>query len=292
MAEIGIYEKALPKKLSWPEKLTLVKKLGFDFLEFSIDESPERMARLNWTEEKIAEVRTAIEQTGIPLRTLMLSAHRRYPLGSPDIEVQKKSLELGRQAIDLCEKLGIRHIQLAGYDVFYEKKSVKTRELFMMNLAVLVKYAAAKDVMLDLETMDDPFINTLEKIHQIKQRIKSPWLQAYPDLGNLSSWSPDTVAADIEKHMGLITHIHLKDTQAVTADYPGKFKDVGFGEGIVDFDGLLQLLTNLGYDGCYTIEMWSEDDEKPLERIREAQKFFAPLFEKYQIRRDKKCWNH
>ncbi|MBP1043572.1 L-ribulose-5-phosphate 3-epimerase [Vagococcus sp. BWB3-3] len=292
MAEIGIYEKALPKALSWLEKLTLVKELGFDFLEFSIDESAERLARLSWTAAEIAEVRWAVEQTGIPLRTLMLSAHRRYPLGAQKLAIQKKSLEIGKQAINLCEKLGIRHIQLAGYDVFYEEKSVKTREAFMMNLATLVKYAATKDVMLDLETMDDPFINSLEKIYQIKRRIKSPWLQAYPDLGNLSAWSPENVATDIEQHVDLITHVHLKDSFAVTADYPGKFKDVPFGSGVVDFDGLFQLLTNLDYDGCYTIEMWSEEDDEPLERIREAQAFFSPLFEKYQIRGNKRCWSH
>ena len=289
MAEVGIYEKALPKNLSWLEKLSLVKQLGFDFFELSIDESPERMSRLSWTDEEISMVKKAIEETGIPIRTLMLSGHRRYPLGSLDSETQRKSLTIGKQAIDLCGKLGIRHIQLAGYDVYYEKKNIQTREFFIANLALLVKYAASKDVMLDIETMDDPFINSLEKIHQIKQRIKSPWLQAYPDLGNLSAWTENDVAEDIEKHIDLITHIHLKDTLAVTADYPGKFKNVPFGTGIVDFDGLFHLLTNLGYDGCFTIEMWSEDDAEPLERIKEAQNFFAPLFEKYQMRRIKGC---
>lgn len=289
VAEIGIYEKALPKNLSWLEKLTLVKELGFDFLEFSIDESDERMARLEWSNSDITEVREAIMQTSVPIRTLMLSAHRRYPLGSLDESVQKKSIKMGKQAINLSEQLGIRHIQLAGYDVFYEEKSVKTRELFLVNLAKLVRYAASKDIMLDIETMDDPFINTLEKIAQIKRRIKSPWLQAYPDLGNLSAWSPDTVAKDIENHIDLITHIHLKDTHAVTKSSPGKFKDVPFGDGIVDFDGLFQLLKNLNYDGCYTIEMWSENDPNPLDKIQEATNFFEPLFEKYQIRGSREC---
>ena len=38
------------------------------------------------------------------------------------------------KAIDLASDLGIRVIQLAGYDVYYEKKSVATRSFFIENL--------------------------------------------------------------------------------------------------------------------------------------------------------------
>ena len=35
---LGIYEKALAKDLSWPERLVLAKSCGFDFVEMSVDE--------------------------------------------------------------------------------------------------------------------------------------------------------------------------------------------------------------------------------------------------------------
>lgn len=35
---VGIYEKALPAGLSWEETFDLVHELGFNFLEFSVDE--------------------------------------------------------------------------------------------------------------------------------------------------------------------------------------------------------------------------------------------------------------
>ena len=44
---LGIYEKALPKDLNWTSRLALAQARGFDFLEISIDESDERLARLD-----------------------------------------------------------------------------------------------------------------------------------------------------------------------------------------------------------------------------------------------------
>lgn len=41
---LGIYEKALPRGLSWEQTFDLVHELGYNFLEFSVDESDERLA--------------------------------------------------------------------------------------------------------------------------------------------------------------------------------------------------------------------------------------------------------
>ena len=50
---IGIYEKALPNELTWQEKLHEAKTLGFNFIEISIDESEQRRARLDWSDDEI-----------------------------------------------------------------------------------------------------------------------------------------------------------------------------------------------------------------------------------------------
>lgn len=36
---LGIYEKALPRTESWMKRLKMVRDLGFNFLELSVDES-------------------------------------------------------------------------------------------------------------------------------------------------------------------------------------------------------------------------------------------------------------
>lgn len=280
---LGIYEKALPQDLTWEEKFNLVHELGFNFLEFSIDESDERLARLDWTKEQRAAFRQAMWQTNSRINTMMLSGHRRFPLGSANPEIREKALVMMQKAIDLAVDLGIRNIQMAGYDVYYEKKTVQSREYFAENLAKCVQMAAEKLVTLSIETMDDPFINSMSKIAHYKSMIKSPFLQGYPDLGNISAWPENNVAEDLENNIEHVAAVHLKDTLPVTPTFKGKFKEVPFGEGCVDFEGCLRLLERLNYSGSYTIEMWTGTTDDAIEEVKSAKRFFDDLFDKVGI---------
>ena len=91
---IGIYEKATPKHFTWLERLNFAKELGFDFVELSIDESDERLARLDWSKEERLELVKAIFETGVRIPTITFSGHRRYPLGSNDPEKEARALEI------------------------------------------------------------------------------------------------------------------------------------------------------------------------------------------------------
>ena len=44
---LGLYEKAMPSVLGWDEKLISAREAGFDFVEISIDETDEKLDRLN-----------------------------------------------------------------------------------------------------------------------------------------------------------------------------------------------------------------------------------------------------
>lgn len=276
MTTLGIYEKALPKNINWKERLLLAKKLGFDFVEMSIDETDERLKRLDWTTDERKEVREAICETGVKILSICLSGHRRFPFGSEDHEKRAVALTLMEKAINLASDLGIRTIQLAGYDVYYEKKTLRSREFFIENLKKAVAMAAAKEIVLSIEIMDDPFINSISKFLNIKEQIRSPYLQVYPDLGNLSAWPENDVGYELEQGIDQISAIHLKDTLAVTEQFAGKFKEVPFGSGCVDFLGCLKTLKRLDYSGPFLIEMWSENSETPEIEIEQAKAFLFP----------------
>ena len=54
---VGLYEKALPVDLSWEERLAAAGRAGYDYVEISIDESDERLSRLDWTASERAAIR-------------------------------------------------------------------------------------------------------------------------------------------------------------------------------------------------------------------------------------------
>jgi L-ribulose-5-phosphate 3-epimerase len=89
--QLGLYEKAMPSSWSWVEKLSAAKESGFDFLEISIDETDEKLNRLN-NQAELDNIKHAIEVTGFPIRTMCLSGHRKYPLGSNNEQIVVRSL--------------------------------------------------------------------------------------------------------------------------------------------------------------------------------------------------------
>lgn len=269
---LGIYEKALPKNTTWREKFKIAKELGFDFIEISIDESDERLARLDWGEQERKEFLLEVISSGVRVSSMCFSGHRRYPLGSENIEIRKKSLELMKKAIEFAVDLGIRNIQMAGYDVYYEPSNENTKKLYLDGMKQALEWAEKANVMLSIEIMDHHFMNSITKYLEVEKELKSPFLTVYPDIGNLSAWGND-IEKEIKKGINRISAIHLKDTLAVTDTFEGKFKEVAFGKGCVDFKKFFRILKDVNYKGPFLIEMWTEKVENPIEEIKNAKKW-------------------
>lgn len=267
---LGIYEKALPRDLDWPARLALAKALNFDFVEMSIDESDERLMRLSWTKAERAAFLAAVHDFGVTVPSICLSAHRRFPFGSRESVTRVQARDIMRRAIDLSVDLGIRTIQVAGYDVYYETADIGTKERFIEGMQWSVNEAAKAQVMLAVEIMDTAFINSITRWREYDRLMRSPYFCVYPDIGNLTAWGND-VDAELRGGIDRIVAIHLKDTLKVTADFPGQFRDVPFGEGCVDFRGAFATLADLGYSGPFLIEMWTEKAAEPVVEIAKAR---------------------
>ena len=73
MARLGINEKSLPFELSWREKLAFAKQQGFSFIELSIDESDERIARLDWSDNDIFSLLKNSYESAVSIDTMIKS---------------------------------------------------------------------------------------------------------------------------------------------------------------------------------------------------------------------------
>ncbi len=267
---LGIYEKALPRHLDWPARLAAARDAGYDFVEMSVDETPERMARLDWTAaERMALVR-ATRDTGVSVPSMCLSGHRKIPFGSADPAIRAQAAEFMAQAIRFACDTGIRVIQLAGYDVYYEPSTPDSRARYLEGMHQALAVAARHQVMLALEIMDTSFLNSISKYLVLKRQLPSPWLCVYPDLGNLTAWGND-VADELTQGIHHIVGVHVKESLPVAPGFPGAFRDMAFGSGTVDFVRCFKTLHGLGYAGPFLVEMWTEKAADPLAEIRQAR---------------------
>ena len=267
--QIGLYEKAIPQEIGWRERLKIAKDAGFDYLEISIDETEARMSRLDWNKEEIEQLRKIQEEEGIYIESLCLSAQRKYPLGSQKWE--KEAKELMRKAILFAKQMGIRYIMLSGYDCYYEESSDECSSLrFDKNIKEATCFAASQGVMLGIETMENDFMNTIEKAMKSVKFVDSPYLTVYPDLGNITNGTRD-ILMDIESGKGHIVAAHLKET------VPGKFREIPYGTGDVNFPAGIAKLYGQGVRR-FVAEFWYCGEEKWKKIVADNRKFLDEQF--------------
>lgn len=263
---IGVYEKALPSLPDWSARFTAARETGFDFLEIAIDETDEKLARLDWTPKEKRAFATASMDQGLPVQTLIFSVLRRFPLASPDRGTRTKAADLLRRGIDFAATAGIRRVQLPGYYSFYEPAGSDGGQRYTDALLMGAEHAADANVMLGLENMDGQDVLSLETALGHVEAVNSPWLQLYPDIGNLAANGFD-VSKQLELARGHLIGIHLKDTK------PGVYRRVPFGEGVVPFEQAFRTLAEIGYQGTLLIEMWNDDSPESQDIVEASLAF-------------------
>lgn len=272
---LGLYEKSMPQELSWEEKLKEAKEAGFDFVEISIDETDDKLARLDMSKKERMELVKLMEEVALPIRTMCLSGHRKYPIGSSDPEICKRGMEIMEKAIQLADDLGIRIIQLAGYDVYYEKSTIETTERFYNNLKIATMMAAKAGVVLGFETMETEFMNTVNKAMDYVYLVDSMYLNVYPDIGNITNaacvYGTDVIQ-DLRFGAGHLVAVHLKET------VPGKFREIPFGTGHVDFEALIHTAWEMGVRK-FVAEFWYTGNPLWREDLAEAKAMMSQLLD-------------
>ena len=276
---LGMYEKAVPADLTFEEKLRACKEGGFDWMEISIDETDEKISRLYWSDkEKNALVET-MKEVKQPIYTMCFSAQRKYSLGSLPKEKHDKAMEIMELAIDFASDIGIRIIQLAGYDCYYEEANEETKEEFKKNLKIATRMAARKGVLLGFETMmDRDFIDTVEKDMEYVNYCESPYLGVYPDIGNLAGARNDfgytkTVNEDLLTGKGHILACHLKETKSKTD------RSVPWGTGLTDYESNLKVLKDLGVR-MFNGEFWCDYPDRWEENLKDSSTFLREKLDK------------
>lgn len=249
---LGIYEKAMPDVTDWNGFFASVKEAGFSFTDLSVDETDQRKARLDWPLLERREVRDAAARHGVQIGGICLSVHRAVGPGSASEPVRKEAADIFRKGIELCRDLSAPVLQVAGYFAYYEEVTEGQRERYVAALREAAGYAARAGVVLGIENVDGNDVTSIVKAVEICNEINSPWLQVYPDIGNIAEQQLDT-AAELRAGEGRMAALHIKDVRV------GEPRRVPLGEGIADFPTAFRELKRQGWSGRLMIEMWNDN---------------------------------
>ena len=258
------------------QRLAATAEAGYNFAEISIDPSVERLGRLTWPASAKADLRAAIAASGVPILTMCLSAHRQYPLGSRNAATRERGLEIMRRAIDFSVDVGVRIVQVPGYDVFDEQPGdAGTVARYIDGIHQAVEWASQAGVMLAIENADVPMTESIVACMEIVRQIDSIWFQIYPDMANGAGAGYDPVQ-ELAHCAGHLVAVHVKDC------LPGVIRGVPFKEGIVPFDEVFRVLADLNFRGPMTVEMWADMDKTgdPVAAVRAARQLVADLIER------------
>ena len=273
---IGLYEKAMPDTLSWKEKFLAAKEAGYDFVEISIDASEAKIQRVYMSKEERLELVKLMYETGMPLHTMNMSSLTKYSLGNDKPEYVARGMEILENAIELAGDLGVRIVMIPGYDVFYEPSDYETKKRYMENLKKAVAWAEKAGVVLAFETMENEFMNTVEKAMKYVTLVDSPYLKIYPDSGNLTNAAvnyKNDVIEDFELGRGHVVALHMKET------VPGKFREIPYGTGHVNFEAFAEKAWDMGVRKFVT-EFWYTGNPQWKDDLKAAHDMFENILDK------------
>lgn len=277
--EIGLYEKAVRDSLSWKDKLLCAKECGYDYIEISIDASEKRINRIYMdNEERLAFVQLMYE-TGLPIRSMSVSALTKYALGDPDRKKRERGMEILEGCIKLAADIGIRTVMIPGYDIYYGKSTYETKQLFLKNLKRATVFAEKEGVLLGFETMENEFMNTVEKAMKYVTLVDSAYLKVYPDAGNITNAGKlyqHDICEDMYLGKGNLIALHLKET------VPGVFREVPFFKGHVDFEAIIHAAWKMGVRR-YVTELWDTGQETWKEDICYANQRMRAILDRQEV---------
>ena len=136
--------------------------------------------------------------------------------------------------------------------MYFGTSTPETVRRFTDAMNELKLLAARFGTAIGFETMENAFMNTVEKGMRWVETFDSAYVQLYPDIGNTTNaavlYGTDPLA-DLRLGHGHILAFHLKETK------PGVFREIPYGEGHVDFPAAIETVWALGVRRFVT-EFW------------------------------------
>jgi sugar phosphate isomerase/epimerase len=240
------YRKELAAKtMSYEDVIRRIADWGLDGLDCTV----------YWLPETGPQYLASLRRTAFKHAVQIYNAGVRVQLSQPTPELQRAEFENIKKWVDVADRLGTGHVRVFGGNV---PKGATEAQAIAWAAEVLKRgadYAGTKGIVLGVEN-DYGLTIAAGPTAEIVKRADSPWAGANVDTGNLRQ---DTYK-QLELLLPYTTSVHLK----AHVSAPDGTKEPA------DWDRLLAMLGNAGYQGYVGLEYEENDSEKEVPRLAAA----------------------
>jgi len=242
----ALYLSMLPEKLSLADRFQLARNCGFEEIELPTMDD----------QKQAEEAKKAAEQTGLRIHSVMNQAHWDFPLSSSDPAVVAKSMKGMETSLRNAHSWGAETVLLVPAVVNPQTSYKDAWTRSQAQIRKLIPLAQELKVIIGVEEVWNKFLLSPLEFAQYVDELKSPWVKAYLDVGNMLFYG---YPQDWIRTLGKRTvKLHFKDFRWSWKTMKTEF--VNLREGDVDWKEVHKALAEVGYKGTATAELDSGDE--------------------------------
>ena len=261
------------------DAIVLLGEIGYRSVAVTIDhgalapDRPETPGQLQRVRRMLRTLgmRSVIE-TGA--RFLLDPRRKHEPtLVSSDAAARARRIEFYKHAIRCAVELESDCVSLwSGTAERLVPRDLATNWL-VQGLRDMLQYAAARGVAIGFEPEPGMLIDSMARYEDLLRLVDAPNFRLTLDVGHLQCQGELPIGEHIRRYAPRLASVHVEDMRR------GVHEHLMFGEGEVDFAGVLQALAEVGYQGGVHVELSRHSREAP-EAARRAFEFLNPLMER------------
>ncbi|MBQ4087126.1 MAG: sugar phosphate isomerase/epimerase [Clostridia bacterium] len=247
-----------------------LKRAGFEAVELNLDkkERSHHSLSLETTDEELAAIRTMAEEAGLEIASVSSSL---YGTLMGDTSCHEELDKILFCHIRLAKKLGVDSILVVpGADICGGADIRTAYDTCFSYLNGRKEKIEQEGVYVCLENVWNGFFTSPFDMASFIDRLDSPYIKAYYDVGNTVAFS-DT-ASWIRILGNRIERIHVKGyKRSSILNTGGAWVDLP--DGSINWKDVLKALAEIGYDGYFTAEVTrTREYENDMEFYKEVAK--------------------
>jgi L-ribulose-5-phosphate 3-epimerase len=240
----GVLLDMLPAKLSYADRMKMARDVGFEVIQ----------APTMPDQGEAEEIKKAADAANVRIDSVMNMDHWKYPLSSADAAVVEKSLAGMRISLHNAKLWGADAVLLVPAVVNPQTSYRDAWTRSQKEIRKLLPLAQELKVVIAIEEVWNKFLLSPLEMAAYVSEFKSPWIQAWFDVGNVLLWGyPQDWIRTLGKS---IVKVHLKDFKRKEDGYEW----VNLGDGDVDWPAVREAFHEIGYAGSAITELKAGDE--------------------------------